>query len=69
MAPAIRPTIESEEQMFEYDVFLHAPDDPAWVPSFTVHGVDNASVIEAFSHADRIYLRGDCIFMRSKNDD
>jgi len=57
--------------MFEYDVFLHAADDPAWTPrsSFTVHAVSDDAVVEAFPTADRIYRRGrdgGCIFMRMR---
>ena len=57
--------------MFEYDIFLHAADDPAWTPrsSFTVYAVSDDAVVAAFPNADRIYLRGangGCIFMRMR---
>ncbi len=43
--------------MWEYHIFLHGPDDPAWGVSsvFTVHAVGDDAVRSAFPHADRIY--------------
>jgi hypothetical protein len=46
-----------EASMWEYHIFLHGPDDPAWGVSsvFTVHAVGDDAVRSAFPHADRIY--------------
>lgn len=43
--------------MWEYHVFLHAPDDPGWGPksAFSVHAVSDEAVRLAYPHADRIY--------------
>lgn len=57
--------------MFEYDIFLHAPDDPAWTPrsSFKVYALSDEAVVALYPHADRIYRCGSdggCLFMRMK---
>jgi hypothetical protein len=46
-----------EDMMWEYHVFLHAPNDPAWGPrsAFSVYAPSDECVRDIFPNADRIY--------------
>ena len=43
--------------MWEYHVFLHGPNDPAWGPksAFAVWAPSDEAIRDIFPNADRIY--------------
>ena len=43
--------------MWEYHIFLHAPDDPAWGPksTFVIHAPSDEVIRDIFPNANRIY--------------